>query len=529
MPRKLIVVDYDVLPSVVDATAALAPGAPQLWDQAPGNLSYRFQKGDAAAVQAAIAGAAHVVELELINNRIVICAMEPRGAIGTYDDAHGFHLQYSGAGVHALKSQLADTVFRVPPQRMRVSCPDVGGGFGVKNALYPEWVMLLWAARHLRRPVKWLSERVEDFVTTAQGRANATRARLALDADGNFLALDVATVADLGAYHVHRRPGQLHQRAGQRDGQRLRHSGDLHGRARRLHQHRADRRLSRRRQARGQLHDRAADRRRRPSLRLRSDRAAPAQPGGAVSLSQGAGHGDRLRPLRRQPRRRRHRRRPRRLRRPPRRRRRPRQAARHRRHLLHGDRARRAERGCGNPFRRRRQGGAAGRHAIQRHGSRNDLSADRRRPARPADRGVPLHAGRHCLGARRQRPWRRALDAHGRRRAVQGGRRDAGQGQRDRRAAAAGNAGPGRVRRRALHRARRSLARHRPAQRRPRRARSRQCAGRRSPRPGHLCLEPARPDHLSRTAATSPRSRSIPKPARSRWNAIPRWTISARC
>ena len=186
--------------SVVDAPAALAAGAPQLWDQAPGNLSYRFQKGDAAAVQAAIAGAAHVVELELVNNRIVICAMEPRGAIGTYDDAHGFHLQYSGAGVHALKSQLADSVFRVPPERMRVSCPDVGGGFGVKNALYPEWVMLLWAARHLGRPVKWLGERAEDFVTTAQGRANVTRARLALDADGNFLALDVATVADLGAY-----------------------------------------------------------------------------------------------------------------------------------------------------------------------------------------------------------------------------------------------------------------------------------------------------------------------------------------
>jgi carbon-monoxide dehydrogenase large subunit len=197
---EAVVVDYDVLPAVVDAQAALGAGAPQLWDQAPGNLSYRFQKGDAGAVQAAIAGAAYVVELELINNRLVICAMEPRGAIGAYDEADGFHLQFSGAGVHALKSQLAETVFRVPAERMRVSCPDVGGGFGVKNALYPEWVMLLWAARHLGRPIKWLSERVEDFVTTAQGRANATRARLALDAEGTFLALDVSTVADLGAY-----------------------------------------------------------------------------------------------------------------------------------------------------------------------------------------------------------------------------------------------------------------------------------------------------------------------------------------
>ena len=204
---EAVVVDYDVLPAIVDAQAALCDGAPQLWDQAPGNSSYRFQKGDAGAVQAAVAGAAHVVELELINNRIVICALEPRGAIGAYDDAHGFHLHFSGAGVHALRSQLADSVFRVPPERMRVSCPDVGGGFGVKNALYPEWVMLLWAARHLGRPVKWLGERTEDFVTTAQGRANVTRARLALDADGNFLALDVATIADLGAYLSSGGPG----------------------------------------------------------------------------------------------------------------------------------------------------------------------------------------------------------------------------------------------------------------------------------------------------------------------------------
>ena len=117
-----------------------------LWKQAPGNLSYRFQKGDADAVRAAIQAASHVVDLNLVNNRIVICSTETRGAIAEYD-ASGFHLAFSGAGVHALQSQLADSVFRVPHAQMRVSCPDVGGGFGVKNALYPEWVMLLWAAR----------------------------------------------------------------------------------------------------------------------------------------------------------------------------------------------------------------------------------------------------------------------------------------------------------------------------------------------------------------------------------------------
>ncbi len=203
---EAVSVDYRVLTSVVDAPAALVHNAPQLWDQAPGNLSYRFRKGDADAVHAAMQAAAHVVELDLVNNRIVISAIEPRGATGQHD-ADGFHLTFSGAGVHALRSQLADSVFRVPQARMRVSCPDVGGGFGVKNALYPEWIMLLWAARQFGRPVKWIGERGEDFITTAQGRDNVTRARLALDRNGRFLGLDVSTVANLGAYLSSGGPG----------------------------------------------------------------------------------------------------------------------------------------------------------------------------------------------------------------------------------------------------------------------------------------------------------------------------------
>jgi carbon-monoxide dehydrogenase large subunit len=199
-------VTYSVLPSVVDAPAAPEQGGPELWPQAPGNLSYCFQKGDAAAVKTAIQQAAHVIELELINNRIVISSAETRGAIADHT-ADGFHLMFSGAGVHALQSQLADSVFRVPHEQMRVSCPDVGGGFGVKNALYPEWVMLLWAARALGHPVKWISERAEDFITTAQGRDNVTRARLALDSNGHFTALDVATIANLGAYLSSGGPG----------------------------------------------------------------------------------------------------------------------------------------------------------------------------------------------------------------------------------------------------------------------------------------------------------------------------------
>lgn len=202
----LVAVHYNILPAVADAPAALRAGAPQLWDEAPGNLSYRFQKGDASAVQSALSAAAHVVELELINNRVIVAALETRGAIGSYENGR-FHLQFSGAGVHALQSQLAENVFRVPSEQMRVSCPDVGGGFGVKNALYPEWVMLLWAARRLGRPVTWIGERAEDFITTAHGRDNVTRACLALDTDGRFLALKAETVANLGAYLSSGGPG----------------------------------------------------------------------------------------------------------------------------------------------------------------------------------------------------------------------------------------------------------------------------------------------------------------------------------
>ena len=140
---------------MVDATAALAAEAPLLWDEAPGNLSYRFERGDKAAVDAAFAAAAHIVEIELVNNRLVVAPIEPRAAIGAYDAAADrFDLLLTGQGVHSLRQQLADAVFHMPPERITVRAPDVGGGFGVKNFLYPEWVLVLWAARRLGRPVQ---------------------------------------------------------------------------------------------------------------------------------------------------------------------------------------------------------------------------------------------------------------------------------------------------------------------------------------------------------------------------------------
>ena len=193
-------IDYDPLPCIVDTRKALDPGAPQLHGDVPNNVSFRFEKGDPIAVRAGIHQAAHVVELELINNRLIIAPLEPRAAIGEYDPASaGFHLLLSGQGVHGIRQPLAESVFRVPMEQVRVSCPDVGGGFGVKNGLYPEYVLVLWAARRFGRPVRWRSGQAEDFVSTAQGRDNVTTARLALDKDGRFLALDVETIANLGA------------------------------------------------------------------------------------------------------------------------------------------------------------------------------------------------------------------------------------------------------------------------------------------------------------------------------------------
>ena len=214
------------------------PEAPLLWEEAPGNLSYRFERGDKAAVEAAFAAAAHIVEIELVNNRLVAAPIEPRAAIGTYDAAADrFDLLLTGQGVHSLRQQLAERCFNIPPDRITVRAPDVGGGFGVKNFLYPEWVLVLWAARRLGRPVKWVAERGEEFVSSAQGRDNHTRG-----APGARPRRPVSRArrrhgSQSWRLPLDKRPGQLDQFARQRDGRGLRHSGRVHGGARRLHEH----------------------------------------------------------------------------------------------------------------------------------------------------------------------------------------------------------------------------------------------------------------------------------------------------
>ncbi|HEV2161261.1 MAG TPA: xanthine dehydrogenase family protein molybdopterin-binding subunit [Stellaceae bacterium] len=198
---ELIRVDYDVLPAVADTARAAEPGASLVWDNIPSNLCFDWESGDRKATEAAFARAKHVIELNLVNNRLVANSMEPRGALGAYDAAEDrFTLYTSTQGSHAIRRLLAASVFRFAEHRIRVVTPDVGGGFGMKLFLYPEHGLVLYAAHKLGRPVKWIGERGESFLSDAQGRDNVTRARLALDADLNFLAVDVETTANLGAY-----------------------------------------------------------------------------------------------------------------------------------------------------------------------------------------------------------------------------------------------------------------------------------------------------------------------------------------
>ncbi|MGN6095096.1 MAG: xanthine dehydrogenase family protein molybdopterin-binding subunit [Bosea sp. (in: a-proteobacteria)] len=202
-----VAVDYDILPAVTELAAAAAPGAAQIWPEAPGNLALRYRRGDEQAVAAAFASAAHVVSCRLVNNRIAAAALEPRAALGVFEKAGGrYRLSLSGASVHDIRRELA-AVLRVGPERIDVACPDVGGGFGMKNVTYPEYALLLVAAERLGRPVRWLAERIEDFAGGVHARDNLTTGSLALDAKGRFLALRAETLANLGAYVSSLGPG----------------------------------------------------------------------------------------------------------------------------------------------------------------------------------------------------------------------------------------------------------------------------------------------------------------------------------
>ena len=197
-----VVVDYSPLPAVTTAAAARAPGAPEISPEVPGNLCFDWRTGDGRAVAAAFAASAHVVEIDLDNHRIVTNPMEPRGVIGLYDAGSGRYTAYvSSQSIHATRDNTARAL-GVPPTAVRLVAPDVGGGFGAKNFIYPEHVLIPWAARRVARPVKWIATRSEGFLCDHQARDHHAEAALALDADGHFLALRVNSAANAGAYLV---------------------------------------------------------------------------------------------------------------------------------------------------------------------------------------------------------------------------------------------------------------------------------------------------------------------------------------
>jgi carbon-monoxide dehydrogenase large subunit len=197
---ELIEVDYEVLPAVVD-TAGATSSATLVHDDVPGNLCYDWGHGDKAATEAAFAKAAHVTKLTFVNNRLIPNAMEPRAAIASYtkhDQSYTLHV--ANQNPHVERLLMCAFVLGLPESKVRVIAPDVGGGFGSKIFLYAEDVALVWASKHVGRPIKWTAERSESFLTDAHGRDHVSTAEMAMDANGKFLALRVATTANMGAY-----------------------------------------------------------------------------------------------------------------------------------------------------------------------------------------------------------------------------------------------------------------------------------------------------------------------------------------
>ena len=197
-----VVVRYHELPAVTDALAAIAADAPLLHDEAPGNIALRTAFGDRTTVREALASAHLVVAQTFRNQRIASAHLEPRAAIGSYDQAAGLYTILTGSqGAVRVKNTVA-ACLRVAPEQVRAITHDVGGGFGLLNNVYPEQVMVAWAARQVGRPVKWTGDRSQAFLADYQGRDIVTEGRLALDADGNFLAIDILMTGNLGAHPV---------------------------------------------------------------------------------------------------------------------------------------------------------------------------------------------------------------------------------------------------------------------------------------------------------------------------------------
>ncbi|MBX3527208.1 MAG: xanthine dehydrogenase family protein molybdopterin-binding subunit [Rhodoblastus sp.] len=198
---EMINVDYEVLPAAADMAAARKAGAPTIHDEAPDNQFYDWELGDKAGTDAAFAKAKHVTKLDIVNNRLIPNAMEPRAAVGEYDmGSDSLTLYTTSQNPHVARLVLSAFIGLAPEHKFRVIAPDVGGGFGSKIFIYAEETVCVWAARKVNRPVKWTADRTESFLSDAHGRDHVTHAEMAMDENGKITALRVATKANMGAY-----------------------------------------------------------------------------------------------------------------------------------------------------------------------------------------------------------------------------------------------------------------------------------------------------------------------------------------
>ena len=204
---ELIEIEYEPLPAVIGAEAALAPGAASVWEDNPGNEAFFHEVGNKATVDAAFAKADHIVHHKTVINRVTANSMEPRGCLAQYDrDQDRYTIRCTIQSVHAIRAALADRIFKLPHHQFRVVCDNMGGGFGMKGGCYPEYALSLWGSEATGRPVRWTAERSEGLLSDEQGRGSVVETELALDRDGRFLALRAQWKAAIGAYYSTDRP-----------------------------------------------------------------------------------------------------------------------------------------------------------------------------------------------------------------------------------------------------------------------------------------------------------------------------------
>ncbi|HIM45286.1 MAG TPA: xanthine dehydrogenase family protein molybdopterin-binding subunit, partial [Alphaproteobacteria bacterium] len=198
---ELIEVEYETLAHIASTADATKPGAALVWDDCPENICFVHLGGDKEATDAAFEKADHVIRETFFINRVTAATMEPRGSIGCYDATEDHYTIYTTLQqAHPYRGNLASKILNVPESKVRVVAGDIGGSFGMKSEIYNEVALVLWGSKVTGRPVKWISDRSESFLSDAQGRDNLTKGELALDKDGKFLGLRVTTTANVGAY-----------------------------------------------------------------------------------------------------------------------------------------------------------------------------------------------------------------------------------------------------------------------------------------------------------------------------------------